>query len=106
MQRTWVYRAELGKWLRITALTADDDNPFPEEFDLMFIVLLALRLSPRTGRAVAEASATLFAQQRRNFLARYVQSEDLNINDDLARNAVQVFDMGWDTSTDRWNRGR
>lgn len=106
LQRTWFYRAELGDWKRISALVAADTNPFPEDFDMMFIVLLALRLSPRYGRPVSEASATMMQKQRRDFLARYVQSEDLRINEDLANNSVQTYAQGWDTSTDQFNRGR
>lgn len=105
LQRTWFFRADLGDWKRISALVAADENPFPEDFDMMFIIMLAVRLSPRHGRSLTEATTTMLQKQRRDFIARYLQSEDLNINDDLARNGVQVFDYGWDTSTDQFNRG-
>lgn len=103
----WFYRADLGTWVRVTDLATDADLPFPEDYDMMFIILLAIRLSPRYGASITDATAMMFKQQRRQFLARYVQSADLVINDDLARPSLQGYDSarGWDTSTDQFNRG-
>lgn len=109
LSRTWFYRADLGTWVRVTDIAAGvaDQMPFPADFDMMFIILLTVRLSPRYGRDLSDASAMMLKQQRRQFVARYIQSADLHINDDLARSSLQSFDSsrGWDTSNDQFNRG-
>src|SRR5690606_38163984 len=43
---TWMYREDSGDWVRVTALTASDEMPFPSEYDDYFIISLAKRLNP------------------------------------------------------------
>lgn len=82
--REWFYRAELGSWVRLTDLVAADENPFPPKFDQMFIILLAMRLNPRYGRALDDQSIAVLKQGKREFIARYLQSQPLEIDDSLS----------------------
>lgn len=80
----WLYRADLGQWVRVSNKLATDEMPFPNDFDNFFIVMLAMRLSPRYGRTLDEQSAMILKQQRRDFVARYLQSAPLEINDSIS----------------------
>ena len=84
LNRTWLYRADLGDWKRITTLVAGDDLPFPVEFDDMFIILLAMRLNPRYGRKMDVQTVTYLKRMQAMFSARYAQSENLSIKSDLS----------------------
>src|SRR6185312_921159 len=105
---TWFFRADLGIWVKISDLQATDQMPFPSMFDDLFTILVAMRLSPRYGRDLNDASALVYKVGRRNFVARYLQSKDLVFNKDISRNSIQDFNnnRGFDTSTDVFNRGR
>lgn len=82
--REWIYRADIGAWLKISGLLATDENPFPPAFDTMFQILLAMRLNPRYGRTLDDQSALMLKQNRREFTARYLQSQPLEIDDSLS----------------------
>lgn len=91
----WIYRADLGAWVRISDVTAVDENPFPARFDQMFIILLAMRLNPRYGRELDAQSAEILRQNRREFVARYLQSMPLEIDDSISWPfmSVQSYDQ-------------
>lgn len=99
--REWLYRGDLGAWLRITGVELTTENPFPAEFDAMFVILLAMRLSPRYGRALDEASAAILKQGRQKFVARYLQSRPLVADDSISWPfmSLQSFGYGRDFST-------
>lgn len=82
--REWFYRAELGSWVRLTDLAADDENPFPAKFDQMFNIMLAMRLNPRYGRSLDDQSIVILKQGKREFIARYLQSQPLEIDDSIS----------------------
>lgn len=82
--REWFYRADLAAWVKLTDLIASDENPFPAAYDTMFIIMLAMRLNPRYGRALDELSITAFKHNRREFVARYLQSRPLEIDDSIS----------------------
>lgn len=106
--REWMYRADLGAWVQISTLAEDDEMPFPSDFDSMFIILLAMRLSPRYGRALSEASVSILQSGRRKFVARYLNSQDLQILDDISWPfmSVQTYDNQREfSSTANFNRG-
>lgn len=94
--RAWFYRAELSDWVRVSNLAETDEAPFPEDFDAMQYILLAMRLVPPSGRKFSEASTAILTEQRRQFLARYKQKAPLQINPDLRYNAVQAYSGFWD----------
>lgn len=82
--REWIYRSDLGAWLKISSLIAADENPFPAAFDMMFVILLAMRLNPRYGRTLDEQSVAILKQNKREFVARYLQSQPLEIDDGIS----------------------
>lgn len=69
--RQWLYRADLGDWVRLTSLVAADDLPFPTEFDDYFAILLALRLNPRHGRELTQSSGVWLETTAKRLEARY-----------------------------------
>ena len=82
--REWIYRADLAAWVRITDMLAEDENPFPPAYDVMFTVLLSMRLNPRYGRMMDPQSADVFKKNRREFIARYLQSRPLETDDSIS----------------------
>ena len=104
--RTWFYRAELGRWLRLSNLQEADELPFPEEFDSFFTISLAMRINPRYGRDMDQQSIAEFQRNRRNFVNRYLQSLPIEQNAILAWPfmSVQSSDR-WMGATDNFGRG-
>jgi hypothetical protein len=105
----WFYRADKGDWVKITALAAVDDNPFPDDFDIFFICGLAMRLNPRYGREMDPQTAAVFKSVRAQFIARYLQALPLEIDDSLSWPFMSQ--QGYDTqrafsSSAAFNRGR
>lgn len=72
--KQYLYRADLADWKVIDPLEADDDMPFPADFDDYFIIMLAMRMNPRYGRTLTEESTFRLTQQRQQFVDRYTQS--------------------------------
>lgn len=104
----WIYRADLSDWVRITNKLATDEMPFPSDFDNFFIILLSMRLNPRYGRSLDAQSQAIFQVDRRKFVARYLQSYRLEINDDISWPFMsqQSYDQDRSfSSADNFNRG-
>lgn len=56
----YMFRADLGEWIIWTDLEIDDNMPFPQEFDELFVALLAMRLNPRHNSVTrGETQATI-----------------------------------------------
>lgn len=49
LRRTWMYRADLGCWVRTSNLELSAAFPFPPEFDQSFAHMLAVLLAPEYG---------------------------------------------------------
>lgn len=81
----WFFRADLGKWVRVSALTLDDESPFPEQFDDFWSTSLALRLNPRYGQTLAPETAETLRRARSQFRARYRQSSQMDSEEALLR---------------------
>ena len=106
--REWFYRADLGDWVRITSLLTTDQLPFPTMFDNMFTILLAMRLNPRYGREMDAQSVDILQQGRRRFVARYLQSQPLEIDDSISWPfmSTQSYDTQREfTSSQAFDRG-
>lgn len=104
----WFYRAELGQWVKLSGLVEADQNPFPDSFDNFFIIGLALRLNPRYGRTMDDQTALVFKADRRKFIARYLQSQPLEIDDSISWPfmSAQSYDQQREFSSNRaFNRG-
>lgn len=83
-RREWVYRGDLGDWTKISNVALTDENPFPHEFDQFFSILLAMRINPRYGRELSDLSTSILRANRAAFVARYITSAPLEINDDVS----------------------
>lgn len=82
--REWIYRADLAGWVKLTGVEATDENPFPPHFDIMFSILLAMRINPRYGRTLDDQSVAALKQNKQQFVARYLQSRPLEIDDSIS----------------------
>lgn len=74
LTREWLYRADLGQWVRFSTLVSSDELPFPAAFDDFFITKLAMRLNPRYGRSIDEQTALMLSSQESKLRARYHQT--------------------------------
>lgn len=81
----WFYRQDKASWLRTTNLGIADTFPFPEEFDDMFITMLAIRINPAYGRTIDEQSASVLDRSRTQFRARYANAIQTNSESGLLR---------------------
>lgn len=75
LSRQWMYRADTGNWVRIATVVAADSMPFPQEFDDYFIIMLALRVNPSYGQALAPESLKMLARSRNQLHARYALTQ-------------------------------
>lgn len=73
--RSWMYRADLGRWVEVTALTASSESPFPGEFDDFLITSLAMRLHPRYQQQTAPETLQAYKRSKSQFRARYRQTK-------------------------------
>jgi hypothetical protein len=74
--REWLYRADLGNWLRVQDMAIDDECPFPPEHDDLWICLLAIRLAPRYNKTIAAETQAIAAAAMKRLKTRYRQSAD------------------------------
>lgn len=72
--RQWLYREDLGNWVTVIPLDPAGDMPWPQEFDDMFIITLAMRLNPRYGQNMHPASQATLTKAMSKFSARYGQA--------------------------------
>lgn len=77
LNREWIYRADLGQWVRFSTLADSDNLPFPSAFDDYFITKLAMRLNPRYGRSMNEQTAVMLSMQENKLRARYHQTREV-----------------------------
>lgn len=83
VNREWFYRADLGDWVRVTDLDAEDLSPLPEEFDDYLITFLAIRINPRYGAETSQNTTEAFMRIRKLVRARYVQISEKAVDDGL-----------------------
>ena len=81
----WFYRQDKATWFRTTNLGISDTFPFPEEFDDMFITMLAIRVNPAYGRTIDEQSASVLDRSRSQFRARYANAIQTSSENGLLR---------------------
>ncbi len=70
----WIFRADLGEWIRYTQIAAGDQIPFPSEFDDYWATMLAFRLAPRNSNAVDPGTVEALKRWKRQITARYAQT--------------------------------
>lgn len=89
--RSWLYRADLGNWIRIDSLTDSSELPFPSEFDDAFITLLAMRINPRYGRQITQETMAALERSVGQLRARYSQRVVTPADIGVLRPTVQVY---------------
>lgn len=104
------YRDDLANWVRVTPLLITDEMPFPEEYDQMFIIMMAMRLNPVYGRNLSSTQTMFLKEFRQQFTARYVQAMPLQINPDISYATLQSYDQYADAwfgggNTQTWDQG-
>lgn len=77
----WMYRSELGEWVRLTLLDIDSDLPFPLKYDDFFETTLAMRLNPRYGRSVKPETAAALTRTMGQIRADYRQKRAVRAPD-------------------------
>lgn len=69
----WFYRADLANWQRYAPLALIDTFPLGEEFDVFFIVMLAIHLNPAYGQSIDGQTEIAFKRASKQLRARYKQ---------------------------------
>lgn len=85
LNREWFYRADTGNWYRFASLVGADAVPFPEEFDDLLVIGLAMRLNPRNGVAVDQQSVQTYRDLMTAFRIRYFQNKQVQSDEALLR---------------------
>lgn len=105
LNREWFYRDDLGNWVRVTDLTANDESPFPAEFDDLLITLLAFRLNPRYGAETHQEMVEVLKDIRRRFRARYRQVHEVSVDDGLIILPSTRSHYGYWFSAEKFDKG-
>lgn len=107
VSRQWMYRADLAQWVQISDLSADDQSPFPTEFDDFLITWLAIRLNPRYQEQTAPETLRAYQENRKKFVSRYSQKQEVDLEDALIRNSLNGngYYSSRFTSRAKFNRG-
>lgn len=91
VKRDWVYRADLGDWKRVSPLVLGDDWPWPDDFDDMFVIMLAMRMATRNSQPLSQESAAAMERSRTQFTARYTQVIPTPVDPGLLAPSVQTY---------------
>lgn len=83
--KSWMYRADLGEWVLIETVSENDQSPFPEEFDDLLSIRLAMRLFPRYLQSVAPETMDEYRRLLKIFKARYKQTRLVDSEEALLR---------------------
>lgn len=71
MTRQWLYRSDIGTWVKIVTLISSDEMPFPADFDDYFITVLAMRLNPRHSATTSQETLQALKRSRSQIRGRY-----------------------------------
>jgi len=82
-----MFRRDLAEWIRVSPLTQLQSIPFPDEFDDMFVIELAMRLNPRYGKEISPITSEIYQSIRSRHTGRY-----------LSENSSADPDILWDSS--------
>lgn len=69
--RQWMYRSDVGNWVRIAEVISSDEMPFGLEFDDYFTTALALRINPRYGQIISPDTMGAYQRARSQLRSRY-----------------------------------
>ena len=88
--RSWLYRADLGDWIRLEVLGTDSRVPLPPEFEDLLVCGLALRLAPRFGTTPDPLIAARHTDMLDRLKKRYKQSERLPSTMELRQHMREI----------------
>lgn len=77
LYRQWLYRSDIGNWVRIAELADDDEMPFGMEFDDYFVTALALRVNPRYGQMMTPETGAAYNRAKSQLRARYRTTREI-----------------------------
>lgn len=103
---SWLYRADLGEWVRCSPLDLDSELPFAPEFEDLFSIKLAMRLHPRYLVQTSQESTMFYRELLRKFRSRYSTTQEMNSETALFRlRGSRYLDYFVEDSSLRFNRG-
>lgn len=98
----WMYRADLGQWLRVSIIAADTDiMPFPIQFDSFFETRLAMRLNPRYGRAADQQTVDTLNRAEAHLRATYRQTRAVRVDEAVLRRSLTGLPAISDTAREK-----
>lgn len=77
---TWMYRADLASWERVSDITSAGLLPLPAEFDDLWINYLAIQVAPSNSEEAPEEIVATFKAALARLKARYRQSRGIAVN--------------------------
>jgi hypothetical protein len=103
--RTWMYRADIGGWVKIAALALTDSLPFPSRFDDYFITMLAMRLNPRYGQSLTNETVEALKRAKSLLRSHYHAWQEVRSDID-PRGMFTSDDVGSNFDGSDFNTGR
>lgn len=72
--KEWLYRADVADWRIVEDMAIDDECPFPNEHDDLWICLLSIRLAPRYNKAIMPETQAIAKVALARLKAKYRQA--------------------------------
>lgn len=101
----YFYREDTSEWKQVSTLATSDPLPFPEQYDDIFIIGLAIRLAPRYGTSIAPESIEIYNSVMSKFRARYGTTDEIRSELGLTRLPSNKNFYGWGYSDDYFDKG-
>jgi len=93
---SWLYRADLANWMALATLSGTDEMIFPEELDDLWPCAVAIRLSPRYGKALLAGTTETYKRMLDTLRTRYQQAgQEGSRGDELVPAAESYYGSGW-----------
>lgn len=90
----WFYRADLGAWVQFSAVAATDEMQFPTDLDDLWILLLAMRLAGRYGKALSKETIAALKAAQAGGRQMYTQHQDTVFGARQIPNTWQSYSLG------------
>ena len=80
---TWAYRADLGDWVKVTALTNSSDSPYPAWCDLPLIHFTAMEIANQFEVPISPQLAAKIEASTALMSAKYSRPREVDFNSAL-----------------------
>ena len=94
LSREWLYRGDIGDWRRVQDMQLDDECPFPNEFDDLWITLLCVRLAPRYNKPTSPETQKIGLDALKRLKTRYRQAGTTTYNSFDHPRSLQAYISG------------